>query len=168
MKFRDSHRRSEQGVQLQMTPMIDIVFQLLVFFIMTFKIIAPEGDFDIKMPQAARDGRHESEPMPPIKVRLLAGGGGELTDIRFGDVSLGNDAGAFQALNAKIRSLVGDEPGPGMLESTEVELHCDYSLKYEYLIGAMTAVSGRIDGTGPDRRIIKLVDKIKLTPPGEP
>lgn len=35
-----------------MTPMIDIVFQLLVFFIMTFKIVSQEGDFHIKMPVA--------------------------------------------------------------------------------------------------------------------
>ena len=33
------------GKGLEMTPMIDIVFQLLVFFIMTFKIVSQEGDF---------------------------------------------------------------------------------------------------------------------------
>ena len=37
-------------VEMQMTPMIDIVFQLLTFFIMTFKIIAAECDSDIKLP----------------------------------------------------------------------------------------------------------------------
>ena len=44
----------EAKVEMQMTPMIDIVFQLLTFFIMSFKIVAAEGDFDIKMPLAAR------------------------------------------------------------------------------------------------------------------
>ena len=53
MKVRNTSRRSEENVELMMTPMIDIVFQLLVFFIMTFKIVAPEGDFNIKMPMAA-------------------------------------------------------------------------------------------------------------------
>ncbi len=37
-----------------MTPMIDVVFQLLIFFMLTLKIIAPEGDFNINMPL----GRH--------------------------------------------------------------------------------------------------------------
>ncbi len=161
MRIRSIGRSTDDGVQLQMTPMIDIVFQLLVFFIMTFKIIAPEGDFSIKMPQAAAQGVPQPDAPPPIKVRLRADERGELRSVQFGDVSLGTGAGAFQALNAKIRGMVGDEPGPGVLESTEVELDCDYNLKYEYLIEAMTAVSGRIEGD----RIIKLIEKIKLTPP---
>ena len=59
-----------------MTPMIDIVFQLLVFFIMTFKIVSQEGDFNIKMPLAAPSAATENElQMPPIKIRLTAAGG---------------------------------------------------------------------------------------------
>jgi biopolymer transport protein ExbD len=46
--------RKNDKIELQMTPMIDIVFQLLVFFIMTFKIVSQEGDFNIKMPLAAQ------------------------------------------------------------------------------------------------------------------
>lgn len=45
--------RAATKVELMMTPMIDIVFQLLIFFIMSFKIAAQEGDFNIKMPLAA-------------------------------------------------------------------------------------------------------------------
>ena len=44
-------RRSR--LQMNMTPMIDVVFQLLVFFIMTFKIVALEGDFNVRMPLAS-------------------------------------------------------------------------------------------------------------------
>ncbi len=40
-------------VEMQMTPMIDIVFQLNIFFLFTFKIVLPEGDFNIRMPSAA-------------------------------------------------------------------------------------------------------------------
>ena len=39
MKIRNTGGDGEK-IELQMTPMIDIVFQLLVFFIMTFKIVA--------------------------------------------------------------------------------------------------------------------------------
>ena len=72
MKFR--HRVSEEDkIELQMTPMIDIVFQLLVFFIMTFKIVAQEGDFNIKMPLAAPNaGTADDSLLPPLKLRLLA------------------------------------------------------------------------------------------------
>ncbi len=36
MRIRSHVASDDKGVELQMTPMIDIVFQLLVFFIMTF------------------------------------------------------------------------------------------------------------------------------------
>ena len=52
MQIRNANKAGEK-IELQMTPMIDIVFQLLVFFIMTFKIVSMEGDFNIRMPAAA-------------------------------------------------------------------------------------------------------------------
>ena len=44
-----------EEIKLNMTAMIDIVFQLLVFFIMTFKVVALEGDFNVKMPLASQN-----------------------------------------------------------------------------------------------------------------
>ena len=38
--------------ELNMTSMIDIVFLLLIFFVMTFKIVELEGDFSVRMPLA--------------------------------------------------------------------------------------------------------------------
>ena len=38
-----------EEIKINMTAMIDIVFQLLVVFIMTFKVVAMEGDFNIKL-----------------------------------------------------------------------------------------------------------------------
>ena len=51
MKIRKSAVSSgADKVDINMTPMIDVVFQLLSFFVMSFKIVAQEGDFNIKMP----------------------------------------------------------------------------------------------------------------------
>ena len=55
MQIRNANKAGEK-IELQMTPMIDIVFQLLVFFIMTFKIVSMEGDFNIRMPAASPYG----------------------------------------------------------------------------------------------------------------
>lgn len=161
MRVRHAGHGTEEKVELQMTPMIDVVFQLLCFFIFSLKIAAPEGDFNIKMPLAApSQGRPEPEQLPPIAVRLKADRSGQLTDIQFGQRSLGTD---FRGLRSQIRQVIGDDPGPGALETTEVELDCDYDLRYEYVIEAMTAVSGYID---PQTGLIrKIVEKIKLTPP---
>jgi biopolymer transport protein ExbD len=142
-----------------MTPMIDIVFQLLAFFVMTFKIISPEGDFNVKMPLAAPSpGLPAPDQLPPITVRLRATPEGELAGIQFGQRVLGRD---FGALRQQIREIIGDNSGPGVVQDTEVELDCDFNLRYEYTMSAITAISGYVT---PDGRIAKLVEKIKFAP----
>jgi len=84
MKVRHSQRKGSK-IELQMTPMIDIVFQLLVFFIMTFKIVTPEGDFNIKMPlDAPARGQPDPDMIPPIRVRLESHASGNLANIKMG------------------------------------------------------------------------------------
>ena len=159
MRFRK--HKSEYTAKLDMTPMIDLVFQLLVFFIMSLKIVAPEGDFNIKMPLSAPSaGPPDEVQLPPIKIRLKADAKGELSEIVLNERSLGTH---FDALHTQIIDLVGDERGPGsMAESTEVELDCDYQLHYKHVIQAVTAVSGYLT---PDGRVVRLIEKIKFASP---
>ncbi|NQT13944.1 MAG: biopolymer transporter ExbD [Planctomycetes bacterium] len=164
MRVRNVNRRAGEEIELQMTPMIDIVFQLLIFFIMTFKIVAPEGDFNIKMPLAApSQGPPEDVFLPPITVRLIARSNGELSEIRFGTRVLGRD---FNRLRQAVLDMTGDEPDPSVLAETEVEFDCDYHLRYENVIEAITAVSGYVVKDGPDRgQVVKVIEKIKFAPP---
>ncbi|GAB6165386.1 biopolymer transporter ExbD [Thermostilla marina] len=158
MKIRHTGKRLSEDLKLEMTPMIDVVFQLLTFFLMTFKIVAPEGDFFIKMPVAAPSpGVPSDVPIPPIKVRMTADSQGQLAGLYLAEAKLGS----FAELQQRVRGIVGDDPGPGVLESTEVELDCDYDLRYEYVMQAITAVSGYIEGN----RVVKLVEKVKFAPP---
>jgi biopolymer transport protein ExbD len=156
-------RPRSDKIDIQMTPMIDIVFQLLTFFIMSFKIQAVEGDFSVKMPLAAPSaGKPDDVQLPPIRVRLAAGQGGELASIKMGERSLPN----FAALHNEIIGIVGRDTGPGTIaEQAEVEFDCDYDLRYEHVISAISAVSGYIDN---NQRIVKLIEKIKFAPPRGP
>ena len=163
MKFR--HSSGEEGkIELQMTPMIDIVFQLLVFFIMTFKIVAQEGDFNIRMPLAAPNaGTPDEALLPPLKLRLLADDQGNL---RTDGIQLNDRVFAdFAGLHAYIRSLLGDDAGPGSVGEVELEIDCDYGLRYVHTIDAVTAVSGYLD---PNENVIRLIEKIKFAPPTRP
>jgi biopolymer transport protein ExbD len=159
MKVRNAGKRDDK-IELQMTPMIDIVFQLLVFFIMTFKIVVPEGDFNIKMPLSApSEGMPDENQVPPMKVRLTANADGALTGIKLNDRSMQD----FASLHNQIISVLGDDRGPGSIQETaEVELDCDYQLKYRYVIQAITSVSGYIT---PEKKVVKLVEKIKFASP---
>ena len=164
MKIRHSTTSGRERIQLQMTPMIDVVFQLLVFFIFTFKIVAQEGDFNIKMPLAAPPEQLPQDPqlVPPMKVRLSADPDGTLVGISLND----NSFESFRDLQNFIIGFIGDDTGPGSArESAEVELDCDYNLRYEYTVAAVTAVSGYIS---PNGDVIKLIEKIKFAQPRPP
>lgn len=146
-----------ESVPIDMTPMIDIVFQLLTFFVMTFRIAQAEGNFDITMPRMTAPGR-PSDMLPPLKVTLRANDAGGLAEIRFAD----HGYESFRQLHAAIAELVGPDRGPGSLQQTaEVELDCDPRLNYVHVIEAVTAVSGEV---GPRGELIKLVEKIRFTP----
>ena len=160
MRTRTLGPRVEERPAVQMTPMIDIVFQLLVFFVMTFKIVSLEGEFNVKMPREAQPADlHPPENLPPLIVRLVAGRDGNLEKIVLNDRDFGV---SFDKLHQFIISVMGDERGPGSLqEGAEVELDCDYGLHYDYVIQAVTAVSGYRDADG---NTVDLVEQIRFAP----
>ncbi|MCA9108228.1 MAG: biopolymer transporter ExbD, partial [Planctomycetales bacterium] len=126
MKVRARGNFADEKIELQMTPMIDIVFQLLVFFIMTFKIAAMEGDFNIKMPLSApSEGSPEEREMPPFQLRMAANPDGSLRSMRLDQQTLGANIGspehaaqAFVGLRQEIVTRVGDASGPGSVRET--------------------------------------------------
>lgn len=159
MKIRKSVATSTDKVEMQMTPMIDIVFQLLTFFVMSFKIATVEGDFSIKMPLAAASSAVAEQSFPPITIRLAANQDGGISSITVSNEQMSS----FTALRNKIISIVGNESGPGSIrEEAEVELDCDYKLKYSYVVEAISAISGYVDQNG---HLVKLIDKLKFAPP---
>lgn len=149
-------------VDIPMAPMIDIVFQLLIFFMLNLKIIAPEGNFNVNMPIGKPAAANPDAPQPPdIKVRLEAGADGNLAQMYLGENALGADEGAFDKLNSEILKLIR-AGGPALANDVEVEIAADYDLRYEYVIRAVSRCTGRLDSKG---NIIRYVEKIKFAPP---
>ena len=144
-------------VAVDMTPMIDVVFQLLTFFMLTLKTVITEGDFEIRMPLGPSQGAVEDNPIPPVRVKITAGPDGDRTGIAMN----GNPVADFDDLRRKIMDLVGTGPGSNA-DKTEVELDCDYQLKYVNVVNAISAVSGVVQ---PDGTVVEMIKKIKLTPP---
>lgn len=159
MHVRRTIARLAEKIDINMTPMIDIVFQLMAFFIMTLKIVTLEGDFNIRMPKGGAIG---PAPLATLPLRLTALPDGELASIRLGD----RDLRDFDELRAAVREIVGDAVGPDSLrDDAEVEIDADPHLSYTHIVAAITAVSGHL---GPDKRIVPLTEKIKFAPPRAP
>ena len=165
MKVRKKRKASgSDKVELQMTPMIDIVFQLLVFFILTFKVVAQEGDFDIRMPVVgAPQEQLEEAEKTTLHVRLEADGGGKLSRLILEDRIIPGDRASdkFKNLHRDILGRLEQEGGPDKGKMMEVEFECDYNLRYSNVVGAITAVSGQKNA---QNEIVKLIEQIKFAP----
>ncbi|MFM8414795.1 MAG: ExbD/TolR family protein [Planctomycetota bacterium] len=185
-------------IDINMTPMIDVVFQLLTFFMLTLKSVVVEGDFNIRMPLGASAGAAEDNPIPPLIVKMTATPEGRLSGVSLGNKKIVDDAligelasadaaieAAFagegsdrakrvaaakkametasatlvQAIQARILDTFGNDLSQA--ELTELELDCDPGLKYEYVISAINAASGVVQGD----QVVPLIQKIKFAPP---
>lgn len=152
-----------EKIEIPMTPMIDMVFQLLVFFIMNFKVVDQEGDFNVKMPLAGEARAPEAGLTNDMTLTLSADDDGELAGIQLQSAGNSYTFTSFKEVRDHIIQTVS--PTPGAEDSgAQVELDCAPNLKYGYTVDAISAVSGWVNSRGD---IVKLVDKIKFRPPKE-
>ena len=155
-----------EDIKLNMTSMIDIVFQLLVFFILTFKVVVQEGDYNVRMPlnAVAPDSIDEESP-ELIRVMLRAGDSGGISSIEVDDeVEVKTIVGdTVESLYAQLNEYVdakvsaGSDPESG--SETQVKFDIDFNLKYGDTVRAIEAVSGKVLADGA---VKKLVENIKL------
>ena len=108
-----------------MTPMIDIVFQLNIFFLFTFKIILPEGDFNIHMPSAAAARAVEPSETLPLTLKHAR----PVPTANWPTCGWPADPSATAAtpsprFHQYIRGMVNDAGGPGTASDQEIELDC--------------------------------------------
>ena len=131
-----------------MTPMIDVVFLLLIFFVVTFKIIVHEGDFNVRL---AAIGQHQAAEInpDPIQIRLMGDANGILSEIQLNGENIAN----CDLLQQRVLVISLAKP------DLEVVLIPDDHLRYEYYIKAITAVNGYIH----EGQIRKICDKIAYT-----
>jgi biopolymer transport protein ExbD len=168
MKVRGAGKKAEK-IEPQMAPMIDVVFQLLIFFILTLKISSQEGDFNINMPIGQAASTPDTPPPNVIRVHLVASGDGTLGNILYMNNPLGVGEAAYEKLNGNIRDAVGFRDGKPLNEDVEVEIEADYNLHYRYTIRAVSACTGTMQKTADgELQLFRYVEKIKFAPPKPP
>ncbi len=153
-----------EKLEMNMSAMIDVVFQLLIFFMLTLKIVEPEGDFNINMPASGAPSQNSEMQLPDIKVKLRADSDGNLAGLYLGQRNLGSGQPAFAMLNIEILKLIG-RPGDPITEDMEVEIDADYHLHFAHVINAVGACTGKLNNDG---KIVKYIEKIKFKPPTKP
>ena len=148
-------------IDINMTPMIDVVFQLLTFFLMTFKVASPEGDFNLRLPKEERSAGPANTQTEMITIRLVARPSGDLQMIQIqSNPPLGAGPRAFQMLHNEIARMVNIARG-AQQDEPEIQIDADDFLRYENIVQTISAVSGQVEADGS---IVPLVKKIKFAP----
>jgi len=153
-----------ERLEFNMTPMIDVCFQLIIFFMLSMKLFSLEGDFSVRMPIAApQEGLPDESQTPQVKIRLHSDSKGNLIAMEMGQ----RKVATFKELQHQVREVSDQDRGPsGTGTAAEVELDCDYNLRYEYVISALSAVSGYM--ADDKQTIVRMIEKIKFAPPRKP
>jgi biopolymer transport protein ExbD len=85
--------QDNEPVKLNMTPMIDVVFQLIVFFLVSMKFKSLDMKIEANLPSVGPDPTPRREPEPPkVDVRLRSAGHGRPAEIRVAGSTLGDAA----------------------------------------------------------------------------
>ena len=128
---RTRRRRSGATLTLNMVPMIDIVFNLLIFFLVATKFTAAEGVLPGRVPRLAPAQATPAVPVPPIRVFLAVRPGGGCA-IRVESMP----AASFDELAERLGAIRGEL---GADAGTSVILMADDALAWDHLANAYNA-----------------------------
>ena len=149
--------------ELKTAALIDVVFLLLIFFMLSLKITAKEGDLKLNMPVV---GKGIICLPAPIPVKLLANDDGSLASLLFNHKPLGTGEAAFQKLSEKVSAAVGMRNGKPLNADVDIEIEADYNLDYKYAVKALSACTGKMEKTADgDARLVRYVERIRFAPP---
>ncbi len=126
-------------IEIPVTPMLDMAFQLLTFFILTYRPAPSEGQFSMNLLPAqpatviskeAPKDESKSDVLPTelrtLQTVLRAGGDGQIGQITLSD----NPIAGLDALKTELESLVNDPN----LQFEQALIKVDPALKYSELI----------------------------------
>ncbi len=144
MKFGPDMAASSD-TELKMTPMIDVVFQLLIFFLVGTKFRVPEGELEAYLPRDEGPPTKKSEVIDvrEIRVTLMVSQSGERNPnvppaIRLDDTEVGSqtDSGtSMRWLERKLYLIVGTNKA--MLQKVPVIIEAEPHLAYRWVIATL-------------------------------
>jgi biopolymer transport protein ExbD len=145
--FHKTKKRKQEDVEIPVTPMLDMAFQLLTFFILTYHPMPTEGQFAMNLLPAspATDFRtqNEAEAAPaneslPAALRTLptllrAGEGGMIGRVTIGE----QEVQGMDALRRELETILKDPSLP----FDQALLKVDPNLKYSELMKVIDVFS---------------------------
>ena len=154
---RQPHEKSEVELGRVITPMLDMSFQILFFFVIIYRPSALEGQMEMLLPPAAtgaapqetqQGSSHDTEIDLPAELEVIVrtpaveregqtpdGSIGEiLVKETLGEKSLGAEPAALRAYLRQVR--------PTLNNQEDIKIQADGRMKYAFVIQVMDACRG--------------------------
>ncbi|MHC4947950.1 MAG: ExbD/TolR family protein [Planctomycetota bacterium] len=146
------HRRGPADVQASMTPMIDVTFLLIVFFVLVSQIVEVENvDMDLPAPEDPATELAGDEQRAVVNV--IPGGDGDAAGYRVGGRTFGPGPEGIAGLVDHLAGLYRASPG------LRINLRADRRTRFAAVEPVMQAVSTaatRAAGPGDGRPAARL------------
>lgn len=147
--MRKRHREDMKDFRLSLTSLLDLVFNILAFFVITYKPPLQTKDYQVNLPPPKQVESHASsetmfaprnpEQFKDISIGLEAGEGGVLSGITLEGKAIPLGEKARETLASSIKKLCDDVINQGGEPITAVNIVAAPELKYRYLLTAVDA-----------------------------
>jgi biopolymer transport protein ExbD len=141
-------REAPIEIVLPITPMLDMSFQLLAFFVMTFRVLGPaEGELDMYLPKAgeakakvpdavdlSKTSDADIDQSSDLTVAIEATGGGDVNKLLVKDKAASHQVDDVKALQTKLKEMRGD-----LANKAKIKIEAESKLKYARLVAVMDA-----------------------------
>lgn len=145
-------REPPEPIAANLTPMIDVTFLLIVFFVLVSQIVEVENvDLDLPRPEAAATELPGEQAR--VVINVLPGAGGEAVGYRMGNRRYVADTGGLESLARSLAAMYRENPALG------VNLRADRRTDYRWVEPVFQAVSSaaRLSGRDEVRGRVNLV-----------
>lgn len=127
-------KRGPSSVRSNLTPMIDVTFLLIVFFVLVSQIVDLES-VPMRLPKPAKAASERMQDEARAVINLVPGPAGTLDGYALSGTEFAPDARGRQALQAHLIALYRGNP------SIRVNLRADEGTEYQYIEPVMQTVS---------------------------
>ena len=112
-----------ENLKIDMTAMIDVTFQLLIFFMCTLQFKTTEGMLDCYLPKelGVFASPPKKSPEEPVYIKLIKEEGSKETSIYFGDQKL-KGANKFEILFNNVNLIISKSPGSPVVIDPDINV----------------------------------------------
>jgi len=147
------YKRNSTSLNSNLTPMIDVTFLLIVFFVLVSQIVEVEN-VDLRLPELEQPASNFPDDEQRSVINVVPGFGGQATGYRMGGLEFPVGDEGIEALTRHLAGLLRANP------SLRVNLRADQGTEYKFVQPALEAVAAaarRVDAsTTPHLNLVVL------------